>query len=381
MAMNLPNYERYEDLRRGLEVVQRGFERAAISWPNLTHRLFHAPNEAMSQEAWQTFAKMNKNKTEGAAWELWLPFPSGNYCNQFVGEEKWFRVLDKLADSAMEVLDQLSWFKQQNGDIPENASFNLPEDTGLSGWIKLVYETAYFSTALLRSNFSAWEVPDEISADELDGLMYDAWSEPIQGGLRIPLHPPVEELHLDLFNSSLEAILCWLFPEQVVNLWNYTDELPISLPSTVDEEWEEEFDDSESITNQIKSAIKNLIERPKPRYDRDERTLYVGNIEVKRFKNKAKYQVPLLIGFEEAGWPKRIDDPLPFEPGDEVAIKRRLHVTICSLNEGLDNKSIIHFHGDGTGQGVVWEYVDERSRQTADTKEPLPPLPPPTVSL
>jgi hypothetical protein len=69
MVMNMPDYEQYEQLRALLEDVQGGFERAANSWPNLTHRLFHAPDEALSQEAWQAFAQMNKGKTANAEWE------------------------------------------------------------------------------------------------------------------------------------------------------------------------------------------------------------------------------------------------------------------------------------------------------------------------
>ena len=52
---------------------------------------------------------------------------------------------------------------------------------------------------------------------------------------------------------------------------------------------------------------------------------------------------------------ERIDDPLP--PVPEQDPKRRLHDTIKCLNRNHRRKAI-RFHGDGTGEGVCWEFLD-----------------------
>jgi hypothetical protein len=63
----------------------------------------------------------------------------------------------------------------------------------------------------------------------------------------------------------------------------------------------------------------------------------------------------ILDAFEELGWPRHIDDPLP--PHREQDPKRRLHNTIDSLNRGQVNRFLIRFRGNGTGRGVGWEPI------------------------
>ena len=63
-----------------------------------------------------------------------------------------------------------------------------------------------------------------------------------------------------------------------------------------------------------------------------------------------------MSAFEEEGWPPRIDDPLSPHPDQDT--KRRLSDTIKCLNRKQSNR-IIHFRGDGTGEGVIWEFVEE----------------------
>ncbi len=75
---------------------------------------------------------------------------------------------------------------------------------------------------------------------------------------------------------------------------------------------------------------------------------------VKRFKWRAVNQEMILSAFQEEGWPVRIDDPLA--PSPEVAMKRRLSDTIKCLNRKQQSK-LLHFRGDGTGQGILWEVV------------------------
>lgn len=91
-----------------------------------------------------------------------------------------------------------------------------------------------------------------------------------------------------------------------------------------------------------------------PCWDRDRQELRVGDCVVKQFKVPAPNQEVILAVFHEEGWPVRIDDPLP--PRADLEPKRRLHDTINSLNRN-QKRSLIRFLGDGTGQGVRWEFA------------------------
>jgi hypothetical protein len=91
-----------------------------------------------------------------------------------------------------------------------------------------------------------------------------------------------------------------------------------------------------------------------PRWDELRRELLVDGQIVKRFRVPAPNQAAVLAAFEEESWPSRIFDPLP--PQGDVSPKRRLHETIKALN-GCRLARVIRFGGDGTGQGVLWEWV------------------------
>ncbi len=92
----------------------------------------------------------------------------------------------------------------------------------------------------------------------------------------------------------------------------------------------------------------------KPLWDRDRQQLRVGKVIVKQFKVPAANQESVLAAFQEEGWPPRIDDPLSPQPDQDP--KRRLHDTINSLNRSQKHP-LIRFLGDGSGQGVRWEFI------------------------
>jgi hypothetical protein len=79
--------------------------------------------------------------------------------------------------------------------------------------------------------------------------------------------------------------------------------------------------------------------------------LSYGGQTVKQFRRQAVNQELVLSAFEDEGWPPWILDPLA--PHQAQVIKRRLGETIKSLNRGHAN-SLIHFQGDGTGEGIQW---------------------------
>ena len=91
-----------------------------------------------------------------------------------------------------------------------------------------------------------------------------------------------------------------------------------------------------------------------PQYDATRAELIVDGEVVKRFRRVARNQQTVLQAFEELQWTARIDDPLP--PSGEVSVRRRLSETIRALNSH-QLTSVVRFQGDGTGEGVRWEYV------------------------
>jgi hypothetical protein len=99
--------------------------------------------------------------------------------------------------------------------------------------------------------------------------------------------------------------------------------------------------------------IPSAREPIKPHWDAVSRKLWYGDMLVKRFRVPAEAQCLILTVFQEEGWPSCIDDPLPCD--DRSNSWHRLKKAIHMLNESQENP-LITFHGNGTGDGVCWEY-------------------------
>ena len=91
----------------------------------------------------------------------------------------------------------------------------------------------------------------------------------------------------------------------------------------------------------------------KPSWDGERHELRCAGKVVKKFKWRAANQETILAAFEEQSWQARIDDPLPRQ--SDIDPKRRLADAIKSLNRH-QKYSLVRFCGDGTGEGVLWEY-------------------------
>lgn len=91
---------------------------------------------------------------------------------------------------------------------------------------------------------------------------------------------------------------------------------------------------------------------PRPHWECDRHELRLSGLLIKQYKWPAANQEMVLAAFQEEGWPFRIDDPLPPQPDQDS--KRRLSDTIKCLNRKQANP-LLHFRGDGTGEGVIWE--------------------------
>jgi hypothetical protein len=90
----------------------------------------------------------------------------------------------------------------------------------------------------------------------------------------------------------------------------------------------------------------------KPIWNSEVRELRFENAVVKRYRVPAPMQELILKVFQEEGWPRRIDDPLP--PSTEVSAKDRLQDAIKSLNRN-QRPFRIRFGGNGEANGVIWE--------------------------
>jgi hypothetical protein len=103
----------------------------------------------------------------------------------------------------------------------------------------------------------------------------------------------------------------------------------------------------QSTPNKDNGNRDSLVE---PRWNDDERSLWVGDTLIKQFEKPAKNQVLVLKSFQEQKWSKRIDDPL--KPGMR-------DYTIDGLNRHHTTPGIVRFKRDGTGKGIKWFFVQK----------------------
>ena len=99
---------------------------------------------------------------------------------------------------------------------------------------------------------------------------------------------------------------------------------------------------------QVDETIRRAIEEDtgtraaKPRWDKEQRELWVGDQSVRPYRNKAPNQTIILESFETEDWPVRIDSPLSQE--------KDLYQTLWQLNHKIV-PPVIRFKADGTGKG------------------------------
>ena len=115
--------------------------------------------------------------------------------------------------------------------------------------------------------------------------------------------------------------------------------------------------DYESVGSQTPHVSQTIPLRRRlivPNWDANRRILTYDGHVIKRFRRPARNQSLILAAFQEEDWPIRIYDPIAPQPCQDM--KRRLNDTIKCLNRGLERR-LLHFRGDGTGEGVLWEMV------------------------
>jgi hypothetical protein len=95
-----------------------------------------------------------------------------------------------------------------------------------------------------------------------------------------------------------------------------------------------------------------------PHWDDNRRVLSVAGRVVKQFRVPSPNQEAVLKAFERESWPPSISDPLP--PVAQQQSKVRLHDTIKCLN-GKQQNHLVRFRGNGRGEGVLWELIDQHA--------------------
>lgn len=103
-------------------------------------------------------------------------------------------------------------------------------------------------------------------------------------------------------------------------------------------------------------AVQPSSDKPIPKWDEARRELTVAGKIVKQFRLPSPNQEMVLTALEEEGWPPSISDPLPPCPGQDP--KRRLQDTLKALNNRQKHR-LIRFKGNGTGEGILWELIEE----------------------
>jgi len=155
----------------------------------------------------------------------------------------------------------------------------------------------------------------------------------------------------ELVGKSVKAKLVesgdvWMLSAEAISRW---------LPPDVDDfmsTWK-----AVALTAQKASYVNE-----KPHWDDAKSTLtYKGQV-VKKFKQPAKNQKPVLAAFETAGWPSRIADPLP----SNYHNPKRLGDTVDQLNQYHITPNLMHFGMDGENAGVLWKPGPKPARKSAN---------------
>jgi hypothetical protein len=84
------------------------------------------------------------------------------------------------------------------------------------------------------------------------------------------------------------------------------------------------------------------------------RELWLGDSLVKRFRQPSRCQESILLEFQRVGWPRSIDNPLPYDAEQEP--KDRLRQAIHRLNLHQKNNRI-YFEANGTGERICWKLL------------------------
>ena len=291
-----------------------------------------------------------KEDVQIADYELNSPFAS-NMCGHYFTERghlKAARVeLEQLARSGMTVLNAVARESERSGAIREIVCLKGRVGYGYRGFLDTVRNTAERRRCARLNVFAHILGVERDVRAERDYIKRQLAREH-SGGTVLPSRASVAEIVPDILTACGNTVQMWLealppIPSgpHVV----YPDIPLIALPAT-------QPDTIAASGMESEAASRTTDAKEKPRWDEDTQELHYDGSVVKRFKQRAKNQVAVLTAFEEANWPRRMDDPIP--PKDEIESKRRLRDTVEALNDCHVTLGKMYFRADGTGEGICW---------------------------
>jgi hypothetical protein len=153
-----------------------------------------------------------------------------------------------------------------------------------------------------------------------------------------------DPLKLCLEPSTAAFVLIGMQPSEFDAL--PVDTQVVALQSALDIEIaDQQSRRSHELTEQGEKSLTGL-----PNWNADTGELSIDGENVRTVARRAKSIRPILDAFQREGWPRRIDDPLPYK--DWYAT--RIQEACDSLRKDL---SSIDFRPDGSGKGVTWHLV------------------------
>lgn len=348
-----PRFFWYERLCGELLRVQGEFERFAQENTGLFHAMFQF-DSPLEDSAWEAFVRANHGSVGHGQAENWEPLPDRSLGGCFYGDLNRLGDFRRIAASGLLILRDIEFLSHNRNTLPEDALLRLPDypENRLDvAWLQLVHQTAQLNTAFLRLETVIWNLPSEISVDDLPDD--DRFFASDEKGTRCPAHPICSRLHLDLFSSSSEAINCWMNPEGVVPVGGLFDHSPVELPG-------------------VDSATEPEVIDPRmPRWDGW--TLSLGEQPARVFRHEAGNQKKILWAFENAGWPSVVEDPFTLRKVEaqekgKVALNAVLEPLKTSRREAVkelnDGQKLLSFECTGDGYGVSWKLRDTLNENT-----------------
>jgi hypothetical protein len=356
----------YTTLRSELEAVQEQFEQGARQFPNLYYESIGAPKEPLSQESWSNFIAANEGDNSDSGWEAWEVDTNGILCIHYYGDQKWFEIYRRLAESGFLVLQGIEKCLTEFTSMPTNWKLDLPSFDGYAAWTYLVDSTAQISTPLLRQIGRAWNLPDGYEGDS-DQLMYETWETPPEGGDRFPKHPFCVAILHNLFRSSVEVIREWLEPDIVPTVGECYGQSPIALclPETLRDHIVAVHPEGAKEPTPTPSFSADLAQVKHPHYEAPTYQevngghygkLSVGEIVVKEYKQPANNKCLFLSRFEEAHWDRRIPNPVLRRDQKAESKEMAYHALRSRLTEFNNslNPKLLKFKPVNGGTEIEW---------------------------
>lgn len=338
--MNDPRIER---LLEDLKARKLVFEEAARTHPALWHELLVPAYPRTEEGWWERFlrdiyyervvlapsgeSRVLERPADLPGNEQIIPSLLGVSCERYTGDLSARPVFDMAAGLAFESVKALSMLADPEG----GPGFCLLCEPGRAAWVELVYETARMYPVTCSMSVHTF--------GDLEGERA-VWSpdRAAAAGMRTPNEWTVSiqrSTSLNVFALSAKVLELWLEPPRPVEV-----ELPVPI------NMHRLIEGGQEVEQQ---AVRH------PTWDEEARELRWGSRVVKKYSKPAENQTAILAAFEELGWPRVMDDPLPGKPGIEAT--KQLGDTVRALHKNM-LLPLVEFFRDGTGERVCWRKVN-----------------------